>query len=54
MKMVGYDELNKSITERALWWKSYKGHVIDEIRQLRGRVSGGIKASINEGKIILI
>ena len=23
MKMVGYDELNKSITERALWWKSY-------------------------------
>ena len=50
MKLSGYDEDNRSITGRTLWWKTYNDHIIEEIRQLRGRMSGGIEASCTQGK----
>ena len=43
MKLVGYDENKRSLTDRALWRKTYNIHVIEEIRQLRGCVSTGMK-----------
>ena len=46
MKLVGYNENNPSLTDRALWWKVYNEHVVDEISQLRGHVSTGIKTNI--------
>ena len=46
MKLVGYDENNRSLTDRSLWWKAYNEHVIEEIRQLRGHVSTGMKNNI--------
>ena len=49
MKLVGYNENKRSLTDRALWWKIYNIHVIEEIRQLRGRVSSGMKKNINQG-----
>ena len=49
MKLVGYDENKRSLTDRALWWKTYNIHVIEEIRQLRGRVSTGMKKNIIKG-----
>ena len=42
MKLMGYDENKKLLTDRALWWKTYNIHVIEKIRQLRERVSSGI------------
>ena len=50
MKLAGVTEKNSSITERALYWKTYNAYVRDEIRQMRGRVSASIKNSINQGK----
>ena len=52
MKLSGYDEDNRSITDRTLWWKTYNDHVIEEIQQIRGRMSAGIKASCTQGKLI--
>ena len=49
MKLTGYCELNRSLTDRAMWWKSYNDHVIEEIRQLRGRTSSGIKRCVIQG-----
>ena len=43
MKLLGNDENKRSLTDIALWWKNYNIHVIEEIRQLRGGVSFGIK-----------
>ena len=39
MKLVGYDNNNRSIVDMALWWKIYSDRIIDEICQLRGRFS---------------
>ena len=49
MKLTGYCKLNRSLTDRAMWWKSYNDHVIEEIRQLRGRTSSGIKRCVIQG-----
>ena len=52
MRLSGYDEDNWSITDRTLWWKTYNDHAIDEVRQLRGRMSGGLKGSFLQGKYL--
>ena len=49
MKLSGYCEGEKYLTDIALWWKSYNEEVIEEIRQLRGRVSCAIKLSVTQG-----
>ena len=49
MKLVGYDENTRSLTDRELWWKTYNIHLIEVIRQLIGRVSHGMKNNINKG-----
>ena len=49
MKLVGYAENTRSLTDKALWWKAYNEHVIKEIRQLRGRVSTEMKTNIIRG-----
>ena len=49
MKLTGYCQENRTLTDRAMWWKSYNDHVIEEIRQLRGRTSSGIKSCVIEG-----
>ena len=49
MKLVGYDENNRSLIDRALCWKAYNEHVIEEIRQLRGRVINEMKNNIIKG-----
>lgn len=50
MKLAGINEKNCSLTERALYWKTYNTYVRDEIRQMRGRMSASIKHSINQGE----
>ena len=49
MKLVGYDEKNRSLVNRVLWWKAYNEHITEEIRQLRGGVSTGMKNNIIKG-----
>ena len=49
MKLSGYSEETTSLTDRALWWKSYNEEVIEEIRQQKGRVSSAIKLSVIQG-----
>ena len=49
MKLAGFTETNSSITDRALYWKTYNAYVRDEIRQMRGRMSGSVKQSVNQG-----
>ena len=36
MKLVGHDENNQSLTDRALWWKTYNIHVIKKLDSLEG------------------
>ena len=43
MKLLGYDDKNISLSNRNLGLKTYNEHVIDEIRQLRGRRSSRLK-----------
>lgn len=50
MKLAGVTEMNSSITNRALYWKTYNEYVRDEIRQMRGRMSGSVKQSVNQGE----
>ena len=47
MKEVGLDKKNNKLLERALWWKTYSGDIIDEIRNLRSRFSAGMKKVIS-------
>ena len=49
MKLVGDDADNRSLVNRALWWKAYSDHIIDEIRRLRGKFSARLKKSCNQG-----
>ena len=53
MKLVEYDENARSLTDIALWWKSYDEHVSEEIRKIRGRVSTGMKSNIIEGDCLI-
>ena len=50
MKLAGYCEETKSLADRAMWWKAYNEHMLEETRQLRGRTSSGIKTCVIEGK----
>ena len=50
MKLAGITEKNCSLTERALYWKTYNTYVRDEIWQMRGRMSASIKHSVNQGE----
>ena len=50
MKLAGVTEMNCSITDRALYWKTYNEYVREEIRQMRGRMSGSVKQSVNQGE----
>ena len=36
----------KILINRALWWKTYQDHDIDEIRQLRERMNTGMKNNV--------
>ena len=46
MKLSGYDEENMSLTDRALWWKTYQNRALNNIRQLRGRMNVGMKKAL--------
>ena len=46
MKFSGYNDENTSLTDRALWCKTYQGRALDKIRQIRGRMNAGIKSVI--------
>ena len=50
MKLAGVTEMNCSISDRALYWKTYNEYVREEIRQMRGRMSGSVKQSVNQGE----
>ena len=50
MKLIGYCKENRTLTDRAIWWKSYNEYVIEEVRQLRGRMSSAIKMCYIEGE----
>ena len=49
MKLLSYCEETMSLTDKALWLKSYNEEVLEEMRQLRGRVSSLIKLSVTQG-----
>ena len=48
MKLGGYDANKVLLTDKALWWKSHNIHVIEKLRQLRGRVCTGMKKTLSE------
>ena len=50
MKLAGVTEKNCSITERALYWKTYNCYVREEVRQMRGRMSASIKHAVSQGE----
>lgn len=52
MKLCGKDDRHKSLTERAMWWKTYNIYVVAEIRKQRGTVNYKIRKNFSEGKII--
>lgn len=45
----GYDKYNWLITGQNLLWKIYNDHVLEEIQQLRGWMSRGVKVSCTKG-----
>ena len=51
IQLVGMNEGNSTITQRALWWKTYNTYIHHEIRQLRGRMNAAMKSSISQGKV---
>ena len=53
MILVGYDRNTRSLTDIELWWKSYNKHVIDETRQLRGRVRNELRTNIINGQWLI-
>ena len=53
MTLVGYDKNTRPLIDRPLWWKAYNEHVIEEIRQLRGRMSTGTKTNMVEGEYLI-
>ena len=50
MELAGVTEKNCSITERALYWKTYNCYVREEVRQMRGRMSASIKHAVSQGE----
>ena len=51
MKQCGKDDRRMSLTERAMWWKTYNTYVISEIRKQRGAINFRIRKNICEGKM---
>ena len=49
LKLSGNGEDKKSLTQRALWWKTYNVHVLHEIRQIRSIKNFNLKKSCIEG-----
>jgi hypothetical protein len=54
MRECGMDEESKSLSERAIWWKTYNELVIYEIRQKRGKVNYKIRESCFEGELYVL
>ena len=52
--LSGNGEDKKSLTERALWWKTYNTYVLHEVRQLRSSMNFNVKKSCIEGKMYYI
>lgn len=51
-KSTGYCKDNRSLTHRAMWWKSYDEHIIEGKIQLRGMTSIGINACCIESYVL--
>ena len=49
LKLSGNGEDKKSLTQRALWWKTYNIYVLQEIRQVRSSKNFSLKKSCIEG-----
>ena len=52
MKEVGVYKNNNTLSETALWWKTYSGHSIDEIRNLNSRINAGRKKGCIKRKLL--
>ena len=53
LKLSGNGEDKKSLTQRALWWKTYNVYVLHEIRQIRSTKNFNLKKSCIEGMCTL-
>ena len=53
LKLSGNGEDVRTLTRRALWWKTYNVYVLQEVRQLRSTMNFIIKKSCVEGKLKL-
>ena len=53
LKLSGNGEDVRTLTRRALWWKTYNVYVPQEVRQLRSSMNFNIKKSCVEGKLKL-
>ena len=47
MRFSDYDEEYASLTDIALWWKTYQDHTLHEIKQLRGGMNVGMKKALS-------
>ena len=50
LKLCGMDESQKTLTQRANWWKKYSPYVKMEIRQQRGNIQYWIRKNMNDGE----
>ena len=50
LELSGYGVDKKSLSQRALWWKTYNRFVQNEIRQVRSGMNHNVKKSCVEGK----
>ena len=46
MKLVGLDGKIQTLSKRTLQWKTHNGNIIDEMRQMRSRMSRGIESVV--------
>ena len=50
LKLCGMDESQKTLTQRANWWKKYSPYVKMEIRQQRGNIQYWIRKNMTDGE----
>ena len=50
LELSGYGVDKKSLSQRALWWKTYNRFVQNEIRQVQSGMNYSVKKSCAEGK----
>ena len=50
MKLLGYDEENKSLSQRVLCWLPYNKRIIDGVQQLWGIISSELKSRCTQGE----